>query len=170
MRKKTKRKLKKFGSTLLIVSLATVMSWLGIVMIIDNRDRNLGEVKQIDGVVESTKVIERTTRVGAFPSSTSKKTDLYTVKLINLDIKLGTYNPSENYQNIHTSLGEGDSIKIYYYPTSEYQNNIYQLEKDGSILVSHSDYKENHTVAGIAILSFGLFMFIFGFWFIKRSR
>ena len=139
-------------------------------MIIENRNRDLEKVKQENGIIENTKVITQKKRVGAFPFMASKKTDLFIIELKNIDIKLGTHNPKENYQELLKNLKLGDSVKLYYYPSLEYTNNIYQLEKNEHILVSHLEYKNNHTIAGIVILTFGLFLFIIDFLFITKYK
>lgn len=144
------------------------MTWLGIRMIIENKNRDLENVNQKSGIIQETKIITQNKRLGAYPFMTSKKTDLFTIELENIDLKFGTHNPKENYQVLERNLKYGDSVRLFYYPTSDYTNNIYQLEKNGKILVSHSDFKNNHSIAGIVILVFGLFMFLINYLFIKK--
>jgi hypothetical protein len=170
MKRKTKHKIKKLISIFAMTLIGIVMTWLGIIMIIENKNRNLKNVKLETGIIENTRILTQNKRVGAFPFSTSKKTDLFIIELKNTDSKLGTHNPKENYQKLFENLKLSDSVKIYYYSTLEYTNNIYQIEKNGHILVSHSEYKENHIIAGIVILIFGLFMFIMDFLFIKKYK
>ena len=74
-----------------------VMFWLGIIMIIDNKNRDLENVKLETGIIENTRILTQNKRVGAFPFSTSKKTDLFIIEFKNMDIKLGTHNPKEIY-------------------------------------------------------------------------
>jgi hypothetical protein len=168
MKRTIKHKIKKWISVFTMTIIGIVMTWTGISMLIENNNRDLENVEQQSGIIESIKIISQKKKVGAYPFSTLVNTDFFAIKLKNTDLKFGTHNPKEDYQDLLQNLNSGDFVKRYYFPTSNYTNNIYQLEKNGRILVLHSDFKKNHIIAGTVILVFGFAMFLFIFLFIKR--
>ena len=147
-----------------------VMVWLGLYTVKENKTRNLSQVDKIDGVIDTIGVLSQDKKVGTFPFRAYKKTDLLIIKMSNDNTKLGTFNPKQNYNDLINKLKHGDSIRVYYYKTNDFTNNIYQLEMNKEILVSHSDYKKNDTIAGIVILGFGLFIFLMNIMFIRTYK
>jgi len=144
-----------------------VMVWIGLYTIKENKTRNLSQVNKIDGVIDSLGVLSQEKKVGTFPFRAYKQTDLLFIKMSNDNTQLATHNPKQDYNDLINKLKHGDSIRVYYYKTDDFTNNIYQLEMNKEILVSHSEYKKNDTIAGIVILGFGLFIFLMNFIFIR---
>ena len=70
----------------------------------------------------------------------------------------------EGYSDLESSIKIGDTLKVYYRPTSAaYNRHVYQVEKNKTILESYSSYnKESSIISLIAVVS-GLFLVIYGF-------
>lgn len=68
------------------------------------------------------------------------------------------YRPGESYMQYDQSLHVGDSITVYYRETSssEINMNVFQVEKDGRIIVDYESYNENHHTAAAAAMVAGL--------------
>ena len=54
--------------------------------------------------------------------------------------------PYEGYEDLKTQIRIGDSLKIYYKPdNSDYNKEIFQIEKRNSIIQSYNDYLANYS-------------------------
>ncbi len=62
---------------------------------------------------------------------------------------------NEGYSDLERAIKPGDTVKIYYSNTTEIPNtNIYQLEKNGTVLESYKSYqKRNASSAGLSLFT-----------------
>lgn len=79
-------------------------------------------------------------------------------KLDNLSLVLGVYRPSHDYSDLLASLNIGDSVTVYYRPlaTNPIDIDVFQVEKDGKIIVDYSDYSRNHAIASNFLVAIGV--------------
>jgi len=151
--------------------LGLVMSILGVKMLIDNQTRNLDSTKKVTGTIELTQVVTERKKVGALPF-TYINHDYLGIKLNMNDKLFGIFNPSQSYSELQKQLNKGKRITIFYYDSSDESptNNVYQIEYNGRLILNHSDYKKNHSIAAITIICFGLVCLVMLMWILKTKK
>ena len=151
--------------------LGAVMSILGTKMLVGNLSRDLNKANQVTGTIELTQVVTESKKVGAVPFI-FKDQDYLGIKLNSNDQLFGTFNPEQSYYELQKQLPHGKQVTLFYYDSSDKSptNNVYQIETNGQILVSHKDYQKNHSIAAIAIICFGLFCSSMLVWILKTKK
>jgi hypothetical protein len=89
---------------------------------------------------------------------------VFAFKLENLDQTLGIYKPSHDYSDLLDSLRIGDIVTVYYRPlsTNPIDIDVFQVEKNGKIIVDYADYSKNHATASSALVVIGSVCLLFG--------
>ncbi|WMN11777.1 hypothetical protein QYS49_35295 [Marivirga salinae] len=163
--------LKNILALISLSGLGLVMSILGLKMLIDNQTRNLDDTHKLTGTIELTQIVTDNKKVGAVPFTYTDQ-DYFGIKLKEHDKLFGTFNPKQSYYELQKQLNQGKQITIFYYDSSDKSptNNVYQIESNGQIIVNHSDYQKNHSIAAIAIICFGLLCLGMLIWILKTKN
>jgi len=163
--------LKNIFGIICLSSLGLVMSILGVKMLIENQTRNLDDTNKLTGTIELTQIVTESKKVGAVPF-TYIDHDYLGIKLNEHNKLFGTFNPKQSYYELQKQLNQGKQITLYYYASSDESptNNVYQIEADGQIIVKHSDYQKNHSIAAFLIICFGLVCLGMLIWILKTKK
>ncbi len=156
---------------IILMSFGLVFSLLGLKMFIEERTRNLETSGRVTGTIDNTRVVSKVKKVGAVPF-VMKESNHLQIKLNDSDEKFATYNPEQEYSELRKELGPGQKVTIYFTNSSAESpsNNILQIEKNNQILLSHSIYSRNHSIAAIPIIIFGVFCLGCFFWSLRRKK
>ena len=70
---------------------------------------------------------------------------MFYFKLNNSDQKFAIHNSYEGYDDLQRAIKVGDTIKVYYGSTllDNYNRHIFQIEKNGKILIDYTDYNKS---------------------------
>jgi len=83
--------------------------------------------------------------------------DHFYINLTGLDYRLTSYNMDERYGHLDQALNRGDIVTVYYAEA----HNLYQIEKDGEIILDISDAHGRGLVMGFLMAGGALFVFIY---------
>jgi hypothetical protein len=163
--------LKNIFALISLSGIGLVMSVLGFKMLIENQTRNLEDTSKLTGTIELTQIVTENKKVGAVPFTYIDQ-DYLGIKLNEHNELFGTFNPKQSYYELKNQLNQGKRITIYYYDSSDESptNNVYQIESEGQIIVKHSDYQKNHSIAAFAIICFGLVCLGMLIWILKTKK
>ncbi|MCU7552852.1 hypothetical protein OCK74_27280 [Chitinophagaceae bacterium LB-8] len=123
----------------------------GIKTIISDTDLDLKKVDNITGPVEVAEIRSRFVK-GAKISQTQT---VFFFRLYNSDQNFTIYRSNNAYGQLQDNVNIGDTIKVYYEPSSEDFNlDVYQVEKGNNIIHNYSTYnKQVSSAAGIMLLA-----------------
>ena len=156
---------------ILIAALGIAMTIFGIYIVVENNKRDLGDVKKISGIVEFATIVTKSNKVGVRPFIYIDQ-DYLGFKLVSNDLLFSTYNPKQSYESLRHQITDGHEITIYYkdYFKESPTNNVFQIESQGKVLLSHIEYKTNHSIFGFAIIAFGLCFVSIEIWLLRTRK
>lgn len=131
---------------------------------------DLNQVDKITGIVASCGVTEKSSVVGGRLKVNGA---VFYIYLDNSSQYYGTYKPSQDYTALVEKIKAGDEITIYY---NERQNNelnldVYQIEKNGEILVNYENYNSNYKKLSLLTGIMGLGILIYSIWeYYKKEK
>ncbi len=111
--------------------------------------------------------------IGIRYGSKGKESEVFFIKLKGLEEKLGIYRMSKNYDDLLNKVNIGETVKVYYKPSSNKTENInidlIQVEKEGYILINKTEYEKKESaliyiglIGGIGTLFFSIRFYIYG--------
>jgi hypothetical protein len=119
---------------------------------------DLSKSNQITGIVTSSYETTRRT-AGRYATDVP----IYAFTVDNYGKILGAFRPNKNYKFLLDNLRIGDRIKVYF-KESNIDNiniNVYQIEKNGAVILDYETYGKNHRNLSYFIFPIGLlFLFI----------
>jgi hypothetical protein len=87
--------------------------------------------------------------IGIRYGSKGRQSKVFYITLKDLDEKLGVYRMSKNYDDLLNKFEIGEKVKVYYRPSTNKNENInidlIQVEKDGEILISKTEYEKKES-------------------------
>ena len=100
--------------------------------------------------------------------SKNRKTEVFYIKLADLQEKIGVYRMSGNYEDLLSNIKAGDTLKVWYFDNSDETENVnidlVQVEKDKEIILEKNEYeRKQSSLIFIGIGGFIGFMLILYF-------
>jgi hypothetical protein len=128
-------------STSLII-LLTFLYIFAIKVGFERQNINLQNTKKVTGIVEHCGIdIHR--------GSKGQKSNVFYIKLKDLEEKIGVYRFSKNYDDLLKSIKSGDSVTAYYRGKIHVRENVnidlIQVEKNNKILLGKSEYERKES-------------------------
>lgn len=80
------------------------------------------------------------------------------------------YQPSQDYTALASALGVGDSVTVYFADGQTANTQVYQVEKNGQIVVDESLLTGQNRIGGIIALIGGFALVGITFWQFKKHR
>lgn len=130
---------------------ALLFAAAGILAVIDYRKDDLSRAKSIIGAVFYTdkRCIDRKTY------RRYRCKDVFYFRLVNSQENFAIRRRDEAYGDLFLNMKEGDTIKVFYREVAEqYNTHVFQIEKQGKVILHFKDYKD-----GVSV-SIGIFVFI----------
>ena len=121
-------------------------------------------------IEETETVIGEVTKAGLTQRHLRKRTQIvYLFKLRNSYENFTIYKSDHAYAALERDVRRGDTVKVHYRPkSSEFNLNVYQVEKDNNIIFSYREFKEQKsTFAGI-LLFVGVVILVMGAMYYTR--
>jgi hypothetical protein len=133
-----------------------------IFSIVNDVNVDLSKSKQIVGQVIYTDVRE----ISNFAIRYRSHSRVFYFRLDNSNQKFAVHNSYEGYDGLQSNIRIGDTVKVYYGSAllDDYNRHVFQIEKNGIILIDYQDYQKSASgKAGIGlflgtILLIGLIM------------
>jgi hypothetical protein len=111
--------------------------------------------------------------IGIRYGSKGRQSEVFYITLKDLDEKLGIYRMSKKYDDLLRKIRIGEEVKVYYRPSTNKKENInidlIQVEKDGEILISKTEYEKKESaliyiglIAGFGTLFLALRYYKYG--------
>ena len=120
------------------------------------------DLSQID--VYNGKVIEKgiTIKNNSVGGKESFKSEIFYLKISGLSQILAIYKPSQDYSFFEKNIKVGDNLKVYFqksYDTIKPNLNLFQIEKEGIVLLKKEELQNKERIGGFIAL-FGGFLLI----------
>ena len=120
------------------------------------------DLSQID--VYNGKVIEKgiTIKNNSVGGKDSFKSEIFYLKISGLNQILATYKPLQDYSFFEKNIKVGDNLKVYFqksYDTIKPNLNLFQIEKEGIVLLKKEELQNKERIGGFIAL-FGGFLLI----------
>jgi len=118
---------------------------------------DLHQTTKIKGQISSAGVAYRT-------AGRAHRIPVFAFTLDDLSQRLGVYQPSRNYTTLSNQLTIGDTVIVYYRPrlNDAIDIDVYQIEKNGHVVVDYASYSHNHAMASFWIAALGLLLLLYG--------
>jgi hypothetical protein len=135
-------------------------------IITSNVNLDLAKVDPISGRVTS---VGNATRVTKKYSIHQK---IFRFTLDDYHYAFDAFRPSQDYSNLESHIKVSDTIKVYFYKWRDDDSvtDIYQIEKNGQVILDYKSYNQNFTFLGVFLILAGLFILAYGFWKFKRTK
>ena len=148
----------KYAQYILIILFGGFMLWGSFVIHARNVGLNVKQMPKVVGRINNSYV---TRRPGG---GKHRNPPVFAFNLDNLERTIGVYRPSHDYSKLLDSLQAGDTITVYYRPLTGnlIDIDVYQIEKNGRIIVDYKSYSNNYSVAVAAIAVFGSILLVVG--------
>jgi hypothetical protein len=133
------------------------LSFLGaIITFVDSSNLNLKKTKVIVGQVREAGITQRLVR----GIKIKRPQTVFWFRLYNSSENFAIHLPNGGYSILEKGVRQGDTIKLYYRPSSSQFNlNVFQVESKSQILYDYREYKERSTnsagymvIGGVMIL------------------
>jgi len=133
---------------LLIIGLGSLIN--SVISIKNEATINLKNAQFINGEVlnaETRQIVK-----GGIRWKTYKR--IFYFRLHNSNQNFAVYRSYEGYEDLKTKITIGDTVEVYYSgKNSGYNENVYQVEKNGEVLADLKEYKKNSSIlAGKGLL------------------
>jgi hypothetical protein len=135
-----------------------------IFTIVNDVNIDLSKSKQIVGQVIYTDVRE----ISNFTIRWTTYRRVFYFRLDNSNQKFAVHNSYEGYDDLRSNIRIGDTIKVYYGSTllDDYNRRVFQIEKNGNILINYQDYDKSASgKAGIGLFLGTILLMGFIMWF-----
>ncbi|WP_256012239.1 hypothetical protein [Desertivirga xinjiangensis] len=120
-------------------SIALIALSLGLFGSIAGAANDLDQAITYTGRVEDSRVL-----------SPKGKSNFF-LKLDGLDTRLRCYRASGNYSDIIDNVQVGDIVTVYYSNHQDTSLEVYQIEKNGRVILNHSEFRTKWVVCSIII-------------------
>lgn len=94
----------------------------------------------------------------------------FVFKLADNPVSYGVYRPSRSYDDLTNALSIGDSVTVYFPYTSTTNVQIYQVEKQGQVIVSKDLLGGQNLAGGIICLIAGPTIIAAAIWEFRRKK
>ena len=112
-----------------------------------------------------------TTQASAVDKSPTIKPGIFFVfNVSGTPITFKVYKASRNYDDLRTALQIGDSVTVYFANSRTANFQVYQVEKDGKIIVAKDLLEGQNTIGGIIAFVAGIVMLGAISWAIKNKK
>jgi hypothetical protein len=102
---------------------------------------------------------------------TSRKGGKYfSFNLSGSPVSFNVYKPSRNYAELESVLNTGDSITVYFVNSRTANIQVYQIEKNGQIVVDKELLAGQNRTGGLIALIGGLGMLVAVFWTLRKRK
>jgi hypothetical protein len=108
--------------------------------------------------------------IGIRYGSKGRTSNVFYMTLKDLEEKIGVYRMSKDYSDLLSKINVGDKLRVYYKPSKNTTENInidlIQVEKDGKVLISKTEYeqKESFLIYIGLIAGFGTLFFSYRYY------
>ena len=149
--------------------------FLSIIMILTsagirlNVNLNLNEVEQISGKVEKISIVS--VRKGSLIFRLVGRDELH-LSVFNSPYSFEVYRFPQDYSKLLNNIQVGDNVKIYFGKPGDNNSvsDVFQIEKNGQILLAYQDYNRNLKFLSVLVLIVGIIFILIGIWRYKKSR
>lgn len=127
-----------FIFSIIFITLLSVLYGFLVKIGLDKQNINLKKVQKATNIVEHF-------GIDLHYGSKSRKSNVFYIKLKDLNEKVGVYRFSKDYGDLLSLINDGDRITVYYYQNSNERENVnidlIQIEKENKILLHKSEYE-----------------------------
>ncbi len=136
-----------------------------IFSLINDININLSKSKYIIGQVTFTDIRQ----IQNFTIRWTSYSRVFYFKLNNSNQNFAVHRAYEVYNDLQSNIKVGDTVKVYYRSSiMDYNRHVFQVEKDGNILVDYKDYNEKASGwTGIGLFAGIIILIGFIMWFKK---
>jgi hypothetical protein len=134
----------------------------GIFTVIDSRKNDLSRAKSIVSAVSYTdkRCIDKT-RFRRFRNRYRCR-DVFYFKLVNSEENFAVRRNSEAYGDLFFHMKIGDTVKVFYRQVAgEYNTHVFQVEKEGKVVLDFKDYEGSVSTAVAIFVVVGLGIIIY---------
>ncbi len=130
----------------------------GGILAFQNATVNINELDFYTGRIAEKGITSHSSLVAGHGSVSSK---VFYFKLDGLNEVLATYNRAQLYDDLDKKLKVGDTIKVYFKNANHVAGlnlNVYQLEKNGVVVLSEDKYRFREKLVGIIAIAGGFLL------------
>lgn len=125
------------------LALPTLLSVFLVFLGFKNQNIDLTKADKITGIVEDHGIDLKY-------GSKGQTSDVFFIKLKQVNKKLGIYRMSNNYDDLIALINTGDQLTLYYYENEDQRENVninlIQIERNNKVLINKSEFENKQSI------------------------